>query len=958
MGTRGGAVVEFRLLGGVEAVVGGRPVDLGHARQRCVLAALLVRLERPLPVDRLVHLVWSDHPPRRARDTLYGYLSRLRGALTGGGTGPTIVRGPDGYVLTAAPSDVDLYRFRELVDRARLTADDERAADLYEQALGLWRGEPFGTLESPWLDTLRPALSQERLAAELDRTDVALRRGRHREQLAGLRARAGEHPLDERLCGQLMLALYRCGRVAEALDHYRSARARLTDDLGIDPGAPLRRLHQRILEADPELAPAARAPGTPTPPTSAVPAPAAPTPGPLPTTPSQLPLPVRRLVGRARELEALDRHLDATGQDGAAVAVASIAGSAGIGKTTLALSWARRVRERFPDGQLYVNLRGFDPSGTPMSPEEAVRGLLEGLGVPAERIPATVDAQSGLYRTLVADRRLLLVLDNAHDADQVRALLPGTTSCLVIVTSRRQLPGLLVDGYVRQLTLGLLDADGSRELLAGLLGPERVDAEPEAVAAVVERCARLPLALSIAAARAATAAHLPLSALAEELAQERHRIAALSTGDGRHTDLATVFSWSYRALSPVSARLFRLLGLHPGPDVGAPAAAAIAGLPEHGARSALAELTAANLLHQHAPGRYQFHDLLRAYATERALAEDPERDRHTALGRVLDHYLHTACAADRLLDPHRDPIVLRPPRAAPERLAGQEEAQAWFAARSAVLLDAVRQAARSGFDGHAWQLAWSMATYLQRVGHWRAWVATARTALESARRAGDPAGRAHSHHGLGLALAWTGRTDEARAQLDLALERYAALGDDPGLAHTHRTVAFVLQRAGDHRGALDHAERTLAHYRAAGHRAGQASAHNAIGWYRAQLGDHEGALTDCERALALFQEVGNRTGQAYTWDSLGFVYLGSARPGEAVRCYERALGHFRYLGDHSGTADTLTALAEARQALGDPESARLACREALALQREHGLPGADRVRALLAELSAAAPPGR
>ncbi|MET8543650.1 BTAD domain-containing putative transcriptional regulator [Kitasatospora sp. NPDC004799] len=943
MGTRGGAVVEFRLLGGVEAVLDGRPIGLGHARQRCVLAALLVQVNRPLPVDRLVHLVWGDRPPRRARDTLYGYLSRLRGALAGSGAGPTIVRGPDGYVLTTDPLDVDLYRFRELVDRARATADDQRSADLFEQALGLWHGEPFGTLESPWLDTLRPALAQERFAAELDRTDVALRRGRHLEQLAGLRERAGRHPLDERLCGQLMLALYRCGRVAEALDHYRFAREQLADDLGIDPGAPLRRLHQRILEADPELAPDTPGPG-----------PRAP--GPRPATPSQLPLSVRRLAGRARELAALDRHLDATGRDGAATAVASIAGGAGIGKTTLALSWARQVREHFPDGQLYVNLRGFDPSGTPMPPEEALRSLLEGLDVPAERIPATAAAQGGLYRTLVADRRLLLVLDNARDADQVRPLLPGTTRCLVIVTSRRQLPGLLVDGYVRQLTLGLLDADEARELLGGLLGPERVAAEPEAVAAVVERCARLPLALSIAAARAATDAHLPLAALAEDLAQERHRIAALSTGDGRHTDLAAVFSWSYQALSPASARLFRLLGLHPGPDVGAPAAAAIAGLPEHGARAALAELTGANLLHQHAPGRYEFHDLLRAYAAERALAEDAEQDRHAALGRVLDHYLHTACAADRLLDPHRDPIALHPPRVAPERLTDQREAQAWFAARSAVLLDAVRQAAQSGFDGHAWRLAWSMATYLQRVGHWRAWVAGARTALESAGRAGDPAGRAHSHHGLGLALAWTGRTDEARAQLDLALELYAALGDDTGLAHTHRTVAFVLQRAGEHRGALDHAERTLSHYRAAGHRAGQASAHNAIGWYRAQLGDHDGALADCERALTLFQEVGNRTGQAYTWDSLGFVHLGSGRPGEAVRCYEQALGHFRYLGDHSGTADTLTALAEAWQALGDLERARSDCREALALKREHGLPGVDRVRDLLAGLSVPVPP--
>ncbi|MFF1711935.1 BTAD domain-containing putative transcriptional regulator [Streptomyces sp. NPDC058268] len=937
--------MEFRLLGGVEALVNGRHVELGHARQRCVLAVLLVQVNRPLPVDQLIHRVWGDHSPQRARDTLHGYLSRLRSALGDGG--PAIVRRPDGYALTTDALDVDLYHFRDLIGRARATDDDGPAADLFEQALGLWHGDPFGTLESPWLDSLRPSLRHERLAAELDRNDIALRCGRHTEQLAGLRAHAWEDPLDERIAGQLMLALCSCGRVAEALDHYRSTRMRLADELGIDPCASLQRLHQRILSADPNLAP--HAPGI-----------AASTatralerqPQPLSTVPSQLPPPVARLAGRTRELEVLNRHLDAVGHDGTTVVVASIVGSAGIGKTTLALSWAQQLREQFPDGQLYVNLRGFDPSGVPMPLHEAVRGVLEGLGVPAQNIPATVHAQIGLYRTLVAGKRLLLVLDNAHDADQIRSLLPGTGSCLVIVTSRRQLSGLLSGGHVRHLALGLLDTDEARQLLAGPLGPDRIAAEPDAAAAIVERCARLPLALSIAAARAATAPHLPLAALADELREERHRIAALSTHDSHHTDLATVFSWSYQALSPASARVFRLLGIHPGPDIGTPAAAALADLPKDSVRAALAELTDANLLHQPTPGRYQFHDLLRVYATERALTEDSDHERDTALRRLLDHYLHTAAAADRLLDPHRDPIALEPPCSELGPPTVHEEALDWFSAQLTVLLGAVRQAAQSGLDGHAWRLAWAMTTYLQRKGHWQAWVATARLALESACRSGNPAGQAHSHHGLGLALAWTRQTDSARVHLDQALDRYTALGDNPGQAHTHRTIAFVLQRTGHYTGALDHAEQTLACYQAADHLAGQASARNAIGWYRAQLGDFQRALADCEQALTLFQKVGNRTGEAYTWDSLGFIYRGLSRSDEAARCYKQALGHFRDLGDRSSEADTLTGLAEAQQALGHMDLARLACQEALALKQELGLPGTDHVRALLTELSA------
>ncbi|MEU5256820.1 AfsR/SARP family transcriptional regulator [Streptomyces longwoodensis] len=937
MNGEGSPAVRFRLLGAVEATVGGRAVPLGHARQRCVLAVLLIRIGRPCTAADLVDRVWGEAPPQRARDTLYGYLSRLRRVLARSGRQQIITRGAEGYTLQGEESDVDLYVFRQLVERARHTDDPDRATVLFDEAFRLWRGEPFGAFETPWLDGLRVTLRQERFAAELDHYDVGLRLGRHRELLSPLRTQARHHPLDERLAGQLMLALHRCGRSSEALDHYQAVRVRLAEELGLDPGAQLRTLHERVLAADPAL--------EATPPRLSLSSSPAP-----PQVPCQLPAPVGAVIGRATEFATLDQLLDTATAVPSAATVVSITGSAGIGKTTLALSWSHRVREHFPDGQLYADLRGFDPGGVPMPQHQLVHSLLEGLGVASTALPVTADARLGLYRTLIAGRRLLIVFDNARDADQVRPLLPATPGCFAIVTSRRQLPGLLTTGHVRHLTLGLLPDREAHALLAGTVGSRRLAAEPEAAAALVRLCARLPLALSIAAARAATAEHLPLAALADELRDEEHRLAALSTGDSHLTDLASVFHWSYRALSPSAARMFRLLGLHPGPHTDADAASASSRLSPSRTRAALAELTHANLLHQHAPTRYAFHDLLRVYAAERALAEEPREQRDAAVHHLLDHYLHTAYEADRLLDPHRDPIDQGDRRHAPGQLVDHDGALAWFASHRLVLLNAVRDAAARGYHGYAWKLAWTLTTYLQRTGHRDDWMDIARLAVEAAHHDDTPAGRAHSHHGLALALAWAGRSGEARTHLDLALDAYAALEDHTGLAHTHRTIAFVLQREGHHEQALHHAERTLAHYRTAGHTAGEASACNAIGWYRAQLGDLTAALGDCERALELFEQVGNRTGIAYTWDSLGFIQQGLGRSDEAVRCYERALSHFRDLGDVSSEAETLTGLARAQHTLGHSNAAVLACREALALTRRHGLPRP----ALLGELLHAA----
>jgi DNA-binding SARP family transcriptional activator len=568
--------VEFGLLGAVEVRVGGRDLDVGHSRQRCVLAALLVDANRLVPVDVLVDRVWGEQVPHRARNAVAGYVSRLRQVLPGE---VSIIGRQGGYVLTVDPMSVDLHRFDHLVRRARVEPDE--AVVLLTEALGLWRGEPFATSDTPWLATVRSALETRRLAALLDRNDLVLEQGRHTELLAELDVTAEVFPLDERLAGQLMLALYRCGRQADALLRYERIRRRLADELGADPGPELRLLHRKILTADLAL-PVSRA------------------------VPRQLPMPLRALAGRARELAALDAVLT-----GRRPMVAAVSGMAGVGKTVLAVHWAHRVAERFPDGQLHVNLRGFGPDETATTPGEALRTLLDALG---SRVPASVDAQGRQYRDVVADKRMLILLDNARDADQVRPLLPGSPGCLVLVTSRNRLTGLVAADGAHPVAVAPLSTEDSRDLLADRLGAARI-ADSAATDEIIMRCAGLPLALTVVAARVACTG-FPLRVIAADLGEG---LDPFCDGDSA-TDVRAAFSWSYRALGPAAARLFRLLGLHPGQDISVENAAALFGAPR--VRPLLAELTRAHLLVERRPGRYVLHDLLRAYAVELAQIHD------------------------------------------------------------------------------------------------------------------------------------------------------------------------------------------------------------------------------------------------------------------------------------------------------------------------------------------------
>jgi DNA-binding SARP family transcriptional activator/tetratricopeptide (TPR) repeat protein len=931
--------LEFRLLGEVDVRVDGRAVEVGHARQRCVLAALLVDANRVVSVDQLVDRVWPQRAPQRVRSAVYTYVTRLRRALAVAGDDVDITRRSGGYVLAVEPAVVDLHRFDRLVARARTTDDDAAALALVEEALGLWRGQALAGLDTPWFNAVRAAADKQRLAAELDRNDLALLLGRHTGLLGELATAATARPLDERLAGQLMLALYRSGRQNDALAHYRQVRERLADELGTDPSPPLQHLHQQILRADPTLA----APdGTgPTP---------APTPGPPPPVPRQLPTPVRHFTGRADELKVLTGLLDETSTAGGTVVVSAIAGTAGIGKTALAVHWGHQTADRFPDGQLYVNLRGFDPTGQVMDPAEAVRRFLDALGVPPQRIPADLDAQAALYRSHLAGRRMLILLDNARDTAQARPLLPGTPACLVLVTSRNQLTGLVADG-AHPVILDLLTDTEARDMLRRRLGAARVAAEPGAVDEIVACCSRLPLALAIVAARAASQPRLPLAALAAELRQARDRLDAM-VGDDPRSDVRAVFSWSYRALSPAAARLFRLLGVHPGPDLSTAAAASLAALRPARVRPVLVELAQANLIVEYTVGRYTCHDLLRGYAAAQALALDPDSQRRAAIHRILDHYLHTAGTADRLLEPARDPIASSPsqPGVTPEHLADYEQALAWFTVERPVLLAAVDQAVAAGFDRHIWQLAWTLWVFFDRQGHWLDQITTGRAAVAATARLSDPGLQAHAHRNLANAYFRLGHFDEAEIQLRQALDLASLAGDQLGQAGTHYALGDLCEQRGRPTQALEHGRKALDLYRVIGHQIGQADALNAVGLFCSQLGDFQQALVFCQQALAMQWDLDNHDGQAATLDSLGYTHHQLGEHAQAVTCYRQSAALFRSVGNRYEEAATLTRLGDTQHAAGDPDAARNAWQKALVILTDLDHPEAPEVCGRLAAL--------
>ena len=678
------------------------------------------------------------------------------------------------------------------------------------------------------------------------------------------------------------------------------------------------------------------------------------------TVPRQLPTRVPHFAGRARELALLDGVLDEAAADavlapgGTGVVISAIGGTAGVGKTALALHWAHQVAHRFPDGQLYANLRGFDAGdGRPVDPCDVLRGFLDALGVHPERLPADVEGLAARYRSVVAGRRMLVLLDNAADVGQVRPLLPASPESLVIVTSRRELAALAAHEGARLLQLDVLSEQEANELLVSRLGKERAAEEPWAVTELATLCARLPLALSVVVARAAAAPGAPLSSLAAELTELGGRLDALDVGDPA-ASVRTVLSLSCRHLREPSARLFRLLGLHPGPDISAAAAASLAGVQLAQACAALRDLTRASLLMEVAPGRYAFHDLLRAYAAEQLT---PAAGVAKTTRRMLDHYLHTAHRAHRVLYPGRELIGLDAlaPGAVPETFGGKAAALAWLEAEYQVLLKVTDVAARSGLDEHAWRLPVVLWTFHDVCGHWHDGARLHRLALEAARRNGDLAGEAFALRGLGSFAMSFGDVAEAYQCLTAAQSAFTGLEDNLGLAQTNVIFSQTLECQGRHAEAQAVISEALRLSESApgdlNMRLVRASALNGSAWNSVQLGDLSEARACCVQAIELCQAIGYSPGEAGTWDTLGVVLQRLGSHDEAVACFLRAVTLDREMGNRYDLAQILAHLGETYASTGDVRGAMEAWDESLLILQALHHPSASLVRSQLAELA-------
>jgi transcriptional regulator with XRE-family HTH domain/tetratricopeptide (TPR) repeat protein len=665
--------------------------------------------------------------------------------------------------------------------------------------------------------------------------------------------------------------------------------------------------------------------------------------------PRQLPASVRQFVGRARELKALAAMLDQAGGSEGAVPTAVITGPGGVGKTALAVHWGHSVADRFPDGQLFMDLHGFDPSGAPVSPAEAIRCFLESFGVPAERIPVSPHAQAGLYRSLAAGKRLLIALDNARDAGQVRSLLPASRGCLVLVTSRSRLTGLVAADGAQPVALDVLAEDEAVQLLAARLGPERLAASPGAIGRLTQLGARLPLALAVIAARAGASPEIPLTALAAELASEQDQLDAFETGEDA-TSLRAVLSWSCRHLPDRAARMFRLLSLHPGPDISVPAAASLTATPVHDARRTLGELLGAGLISELTPGRYGFHDLLRAYAAGQARQAGDEADRLAAIHRILDHYLHTGAAAATLLRSFVIPLAMLPCRAGvtPEPLADRNEAMSWYQAERRVLVAVTVLAGQAGFDVHGWQLPEVVRNYLYMAGHWQDREAVSELALEAAARLNEDTALGMAHLAMGSFRYRIGAHDDAFAHVSEALRHLRLTSDLVAQAYAHVLLAEI-GRSEHNRmaGDLRHAERGLALARAAGYRVGEAFALGVIGKLHVQLGRPALGIDYCKQSLASVRELGDPADIASALDNLGRAQQGSGDIRGAVVSLQQAVGLWEQVGYTFGRAGSLLALGDAFDAAAETQAARRSWRQGLELLGELHHPDAERIRAQL-----------
>jgi DNA-binding SARP family transcriptional activator len=967
--TSRGCGVLYRVLGTLEFQAGEHWTPIGAAKWRALLAALALRAGQVVATEQLIDELWGESPPPAARKLVASYVLRLR-RLTGDPAGQVLLTRSPGYQLTAARADVDALRFEDQLDagrRALRDQDTEGAARLLAEALALWRGDALADVpRGPLATAAADRLEELRLTAIELRVEADIRRGHLADLAPELRQLTAAHPLRERLWYHLMSALARDGRQAEALAAYARARAVIAEELGANPGPDLQKLHHALLAGDPAPAGHPASDGRVTS---------------VDAAPRQLPAAVRHFTGRSAELRWLTGLLDGAGPGGTGrgVTISAIGGTAGVGKTALAVHWAHQVAGRFPDGQLYVNLRGYDPE-QPVPAADALAGFLRALGVAGPDIPADPEERASRYRSLLAGQRLLVVLDNARSAEQVRPLLPGTPSCAAVVTSRDALPGLVArDGAVR-LDLDLLPEAQAVGLLRALAG-DRVAADPAGAAALARRCARLPLALRIAAELAAARPAVPLADLARELAGQQGQLDLLDAGGDPQTAVRTVLSWSYQRLDAGPARLFRLAALHPGTDLDAYAAAALTGTARQQAGQALEQLARAHLVQPAGPGRYGMHDLLRAYAGEMARQQETEEQRRAALTRLLDYYLYVASTAmNRMFgsDERRRPRIPPPDSPVPP-LADTVTAREWLDAERASLVAAVALAADRDFLRHATLLATTLNRYFDVSGHFDESAAVQGCALRAARRAGDRTAEAFALINLGYADGEQGRYRQATEYLRQAQALAHDIGDQDAEARAltgiglidvqlgqyqlaadcHRRALELFRAAGDARGvtaalsnlgaaearlrqyelAGEHLQEALALYRAAGDRSGEANALYRLGNLDHQLGRYQQAAEHAREAVDLARDVGDRSGEALALDQLGRAARRQGLWPQAAEHHQRALALCREMGVRDGEAGALIGLGDVLAATGHPADARARYVTALGIARQTGNKG-------------------
>jgi DNA-binding SARP family transcriptional activator len=949
--------MEFRLWGPVELAGNGSVLVIRPPQQAAVLAALAVDAGRQVPTETLLSRIWDEEPPARARRTVHTYLTRIRRTLEQAGGlehGVRLTHLGNGYLLEPGSATVDLHAFRRLVDQARQPGCPAALRmELLTGALGWCRGEPLAGVPGSWAAQVREGLRQQRLDAVLAWAAAALGCGRTTETVGPLVDLVDEYPLVESAVTALIRAMHATGRSADALDRYRQARERLAEELGIDPGPALRAAHREVLAGGPQ---------------------------PPATAPAQLPLDAAGFVGRDSAIAELDGLLTGTQRNPAAVTVVAVSGTAGVGKTALAVHWAHRHRSRFPAGQLFADLRGHGP-GAPVQPVEALARFLIALGMPAAEVPAGEEAAADAYRSLLAERRVLVVLDNVATADQVRPLLPAGAGSFVLVTSRERLGGLVAREGARTLTLEVLRPEESHALIAGLLGAARLAAEPAAARRLAQVCAHLPLALRIAAAHLAIRTGETIAGYTGQLGPAG-RLTALRIDDDEQTAVRFAFDQSYATLPGDARRLFRLMGLNPGADLIAPAAAALAGVPVADAERLLDRLTAAHLVQPHRPGRFMCHDLLRLYGADRAEEEDTSEERDAAIGRLLEWQLSTAEAAIRLLYPEKRRMEAdRPSRPAVAGFTGKEPALAWLDAERANLVSSARYAAGAGPNRFAWQLAGELRAYFWNAGHAPAWQAmnragriaaevaadllaqTAmrlnsgalnwrqdrhdaaiedyRAALGLARSLGRRDLETDALSSLGAVFRQAGRLDDAVGSLRAAM----LLEQDQGTLRpgTVGRLGSVHWELGQLREATEMHARALRMYRTIGSAAGQAVALANLGETVMLLGKTGPAAEHLRQALGLYREIGNRDGEAEALCGLAIAHSYQDRAVTALEMASAAQETARRLGRIRSVAGALNAEGQVHLRAGRPAEAACCLADALDLAREidHRYPEAD-----------------